>query len=98
VGPYVFAGTDNSEVKAIAVTADVSEAPDVESAIAETVNAFGHIDYCVRSVRTRALFRPIIEQKEETLDCTLSANVKGIWLCERAQIAQILKEGLRSLI
>lgn len=87
----------HDEAKAVTVLADVSKADDVDRAVAETVSAFGRIDYCVNSAGTGGLFGPITEQKEETLDKTLSINVKGIWLCERAQIAQMLKQNLRPL-
>ncbi|KAJ4299358.1 hypothetical protein N0V90_004603 [Kalmusia sp. IMI 367209] len=87
----------NPETKTVTITADVSSSKDVDRAIAETVAAFGRIDYCVNSAGTGGLFAPITEQKEETLDKTLAINVKGIWLCERAQIAQMLKQELRPL-
>ncbi|KAJ4368560.1 hypothetical protein N0V86_009466 [Didymella sp. IMI 355093] len=85
------------DAEAVTVVADVSKADDVDRAVAETVKAFGRIDYCVNSAGTGGLFGPITEQKEETLDRTLNVNVKGIWLCERAQIAQMLKQDLRQL-
>lgn len=87
----------HGDAKAITVVTDVSKADDVDHAVAEAVKAFGRIDYCVNSAGTGGLFGPITEQKEETLDKTLSINVKGIWLCERAQIAQMLKQDLRPL-
>lgn len=87
----------NGDAKVITVIADVSRADDVDRAVTETVKAFGRIDYSVNSAGTGGLFGPITEQKEETLDKTLSINVKGIWLCERAQIAQMLKQDLRPL-
>ncbi|KAF9690532.1 hypothetical protein EKO04_011278 [Ascochyta lentis] len=86
-----------NEAKVLTVTADVSVADDVERPITEAVRAFGRIDYCVNSAGTGGLFGPITEQKEETLGKTLNVNVKGIWLCERAQIAQMLKQDLRPL-
>ncbi|KAL1597310.1 hypothetical protein SLS60_008894 [Paraconiothyrium brasiliense] len=85
------------DVKAIVIVADVSSSEDVDRAIAETVATFGRIDYCVNSAGTGGQFAPITEQEEETLDRTLAINVKGIWLCERAQIAQMLKQDLRPL-
>jgi NAD(P)-dependent dehydrogenase (short-subunit alcohol dehydrogenase family) len=85
------------DAEAVTVVADVSKSDDVDRAVAETVKAFGRIDYCVNSAGTGGLFGPITEQKEETLDRTLNVNVKGIWLCERAQIAQMLKQDLRKL-
>jgi NAD(P)-dependent dehydrogenase (short-subunit alcohol dehydrogenase family) len=87
----------HAEAKIISVKVDVSVAEDIDRAIVETVGAFGRIDYCVNSAGTGGLFGPITEQKEETLDKTLNINVKGIWLCERAQITQFLKQDLRPL-
>lgn len=87
----------NSETKITSIAGDVSVAEDVDRAIATTVGAFGRIDYCVNSAGTGGLFGPILDQKEETLDKTLNINVKGIWLCERAQLGQMLKQDLRPL-
>lgn len=87
----------SKDVKAITVVADVSISNDVDRAIAATIAAFGRIDYCVNSAGTGGEFAPIAEQREEVLDKTLAINVKGIWLCERAQITQMLKQELRSL-
>lgn len=86
-----------SDAKTATFVTDISKADDVERAVAGTVSAFGRIDFCVNSAGTGGLFVPITEQQEETLDKTLNINVKGIWPCERAQIAQMLKQDLRPL-
>ncbi|KAL1603117.1 hypothetical protein SLS59_004775 [Nothophoma quercina] len=85
------------ETKVEWTTADVSIATNVDYVVSEPVKAFGRIDYCVNSAGTGGPFGRITEQDERTLDKTFNINVKGIWLCERAQIAQMLKQDLRLL-
>jgi NAD(P)-dependent dehydrogenase (short-subunit alcohol dehydrogenase family) len=87
----------NAEAKVKTITASVSDAEDVSRAIAETVSAFGRIDYCVNSAGSGGLFGRTTDQEEETLERTLSINAKGIWLCERAQLKQMLMQELRPL-
>ena len=83
------------ETKVEWTTADVSIATNVDYVVSEAVKAFGRIDYCVNFAGTGGSFGRITEQDERTLDKTFNIHVKGIWLCERAQIAQMLKQDLR---
>jgi NAD(P)-dependent dehydrogenase (short-subunit alcohol dehydrogenase family) len=77
------------------VEADVSRADDVERLIDATVEAFGRVDVLVNNAGVMVPIRPITEDDEDTYDRVMAVNAKGVWLCCRAAIAQMVQQPLR---
>jgi NAD(P)-dependent dehydrogenase (short-subunit alcohol dehydrogenase family) len=81
------AGSDGLFVKT-----DVSKASEVESLIAKTTEAFGHLDVAFNNAGVEGVWVPIIRQSEEDWDQTIDINLKGVWLCLKYEIQQMLKQ------
>ena len=77
----------------IFVHADVSKAADVEAMVNKTVEVYGRLDYGFNNAGILAGGGPLHESSEENWDRIISINLKGVWLCMKYEIAQMLKQG-----
>jgi NAD(P)-dependent dehydrogenase (short-subunit alcohol dehydrogenase family) len=75
------------------VKADVSKASEVEALIQKTVEKFGRLDVAFNNAGIEGVWVPLIEQTEEDWDRTIDVNLKGVWLCLKYEILQMLKQG-----
>ena len=78
--------------EAIFVQTDVAQAADVKAVVDKTVATYGRLDYAFNNagVGRGGLLH---ECSEEDWDLVLDINLKGVWLCMKYQIAQMLKQG-----
>ena len=79
--------------EALFVKTDVSKAADVEALVRKTVEKFGRLDVAFNNAGTEGAMIPIAEQSEEQWDRTIDTNLKGVWLCLKHEIRQMLKQG-----
>ena len=75
------------------VQADVSKASDVETLVKKTVEKFGRLDVAFNNAGIEGVLAPIIRQSEEDWDRTIGINLKGVWLCLKYEVRQMLKQG-----
>ena len=74
--------------EAIYVAADVSRRHDVERLVRTTVETFGRLDCAHNNAGIEGT--TLVGTPEETWDRALSINLKGVWLCMQAEIAQMM--------
>ncbi len=72
---------------------DVSKAPDAEKLIEQAVNAYGRLDYAHNNAGVLGKAAPAADCSEEEWDRQIAVNLKGVWLCMRYEIPQMLKQG-----
>jgi NAD(P)-dependent dehydrogenase (short-subunit alcohol dehydrogenase family) len=75
------------------VRADVSKASEVDTLIQKTVERFGRLDIAFNNAGIEGVWVPITKQSEEDWDQTIDINLKGVWLCLKYEILQMLKQG-----
>ena len=75
------------------VKADVSKAAEVESLIQKVVEKFGRLDVAFNNAGVEGVWVPIIRQSEEDFDQTVNINLKGVWLCLKYEIKQMIRQG-----
>lgn len=83
----------DSDVQTCLVTCDVSEEAQVHRMVDDAVAAFGAIHYAVNNAGISS--KPRIRTHElevESYDRVHSVNQRGVWLCERAELRQMLKQ------
>jgi NAD(P)-dependent dehydrogenase (short-subunit alcohol dehydrogenase family) len=76
----------------LALHGDVSKASDVQSMIDQTVATWGRIDVAVNNAGISAPIRAVAETLEEDYDRVMGVNLKGVWLCMRAELQVMLKQ------
>ncbi|MGH8014017.1 MAG: SDR family oxidoreductase [Candidatus Binataceae bacterium] len=79
--------------KAACLNIDVSVARQVETMVAKTVEAFGRIDCAFNNAGIEGKTADTVECTEEIFDRTIAINLKGVWLCMKYEIPQMLKQG-----
>jgi NAD(P)-dependent dehydrogenase (short-subunit alcohol dehydrogenase family) len=84
---------EESGGKAIFVKADVSKASDVEALIGKAVDTYGRLDCAFNNAGTAVGGGPIHDSTEENWDYVMGINLKGVWLCMKYEIRQMLKQG-----
>jgi NAD(P)-dependent dehydrogenase (short-subunit alcohol dehydrogenase family) len=74
------------------VKADVSKANEVEALIQNAVERFGRLDVAFNNAGIEGAWVPIVRQTEEDWDRTIDINLKGVWLCLKYEIRQMLRQ------
>src|ERR1700689_1663388 len=75
------------------VKTDVSKAAEVDALIRKVVEGFGRLDIAFNNAGIEGVWVPIINQSEKDWDQTIDINLKGVWLCLKYEIRQMLKQG-----
>ncbi len=83
--------------RAIAVTADVSNADAVASLVEETKRRFGRVDILFANAAIQ-LSRPVVETTEADWDRIQDVNLKGVYFCCRAVLPAMLQQRAGSIV
>lgn len=62
------------------VTADVTQAADVQKYVKHAMDTFGKIDVFHNNAGIEGVVKPVSEYPEEVFDKLMAVNVKGVWL------------------
>lgn len=79
--------------EAIFVKCDVSSSADVSNMISKTIETFGRLDYAFNNAGIEGSAAPAQDCTEENWDRTIDVNLKGVWLCMKYEIREMLKTG-----
>jgi NAD(P)-dependent dehydrogenase (short-subunit alcohol dehydrogenase family) len=79
--------------KAIFVKTDVARAADVEALLAATLAAYGRLDCAFNNAGIEEEHQRLAESDEAMFDRMMGINVKGVWLCMKHEITQMLRQG-----
>jgi NAD(P)-dependent dehydrogenase (short-subunit alcohol dehydrogenase family) len=77
----------------IALATDVSSSEQVAAMVEQVVARFGRLDIAFNNAGIDIEHEPLALTSEETFDKLMSVNVKGVWLCMKYEILQMLKQG-----
>jgi len=72
---------------------DVSIATEVDALVKKAVDHFGRLDVAFNNAGIEGTWAPIARQSEEDFDRTIGVNLKGVWLCLKYEIRQLLRQG-----
>lgn len=78
--------------KATFVKTDVAKAAEVEALINKGVETYGRLDYAHNNAGIEGPMATTADLTEQDWDRVLSINLKGIWLCMKSEIPQMLKQ------
>ena len=80
------------------VEADVSKSPAVEALVKVTVETFGSLDFAFNNAGIQGEISQTVDCTEENWDRIIGINLKGVWLCMKYEIAQMLKQGAGAIV
>lgn len=78
---------------AVFCKADVSSPAQVEALIEKTVETYGRLDCAFNNAGIFGVQAPVADCTEENWDQTVDINLKGVWLCMKYEIPQMLMQG-----
>jgi NAD(P)-dependent dehydrogenase (short-subunit alcohol dehydrogenase family) len=75
------------------VAADISIATQVEALIKQTVATYGRLDGAFNNAGIEGKMSDTVDYPEDVFDRIMAINLKGVWLCMKYEIPQMLKTG-----
>jgi NAD(P)-dependent dehydrogenase (short-subunit alcohol dehydrogenase family) len=75
------------------IACDVSQSTAVETMIGRIVADHGRLDYAHNNAGVECALAATAEADEADFDRSLLINLKGVWLCMRSEIRQMLRNG-----
>lgn len=78
--------------EALFIECDVSKSSDVKAMVDKTIATFGRLDFAFNNAGIEGVSATIPDTLEENWDKTIDLNLKGIFLCMKYQIPEILKQ------
>lgn len=84
---------DEARADGIFVHCDVSQSAEVEALIKKVVETYGRLDYAHNNAGIAGDIVLTADCTEENWDRTMNINLRGIWLCMKHEIRQMLSQG-----
>jgi NAD(P)-dependent dehydrogenase (short-subunit alcohol dehydrogenase family) len=84
--------------EAIFIKCDVSKSADVKAMVKKTIATFGQLDYAFNNAGIEGDSAPTADCTEENWDKTIAINLKGIWLCMKHEIPEMLRQGKGTIV
>jgi NAD(P)-dependent dehydrogenase (short-subunit alcohol dehydrogenase family) len=75
------------------VLVNVTQAAEVEAMVAAAVSAYGRIDCAHNNAGIEGVFATTADYPEADWDRVMAVNLKGVWLCMKYEIPQMLQQG-----
>jgi NAD(P)-dependent dehydrogenase (short-subunit alcohol dehydrogenase family) len=82
----------------IAVPCDVSKSTDVKTLVEKTITTYGRLDYAFNNAGVEGSVAPVTDWSEEMWDRVCDVNLKGVWLCMKYEIPEMLKQGHGAIV
>ncbi|MEH2452615.1 SDR family oxidoreductase [Nostoc sp.] len=79
--------------EALFVKTDVAQVSQVEALVSKTVETYGRLDFAFNNAGINGGNAPLHEQSLEQFDQLMAINVRGLFLCMKFEIVQMLRTG-----
>ncbi len=85
---------EDSGGEALWAPADVSDSSQVQALVRQTVSAYGRLDCAFNNAGITVTRRtPMVDLTEEEWDRLMGINLKGVWLCLKYEIPEMIRTG-----
>jgi len=89
----------NGSGSAQPITADISSSADVDKMVADAIKQFGRIDCAFNGAGVGSpIGGTIVDYEDDHWDQVMNVNLRGMFLCMRAEIRQMQKQGGGNII
>jgi len=89
---------ENLGGQALVVRCDVTRGEDVQAALNQVIEAFGHLDYAFNNAGAEQQPKPTADITEEEWDRIITINLRGVFLCMKYEIPLMLQHGGGSIV
>lgn len=83
---------DYPDINIKAIEMDVADEAAVNDSVEQTVKEFGRLDYALNNAGIGGALNTTDQIEKSDFERVMSINTTGVWLCQRAQIRQMLKQ------
>lgn len=80
------------------LTTDVTRAAEVEALLTHIVATWGRLDCACNNAGVAEIVPSWLDLTEDAWERVLALNLTGVWLCMRAEIRQMLKQGHGTIV
>ena len=84
--------------EAVFVQVDVTKADEVKGMVESAVATYGRLDFAHNNAGIEGIAGPCVACTEENWDRTININLKGVFLCCKYEIPEMLKAGGGSIV
>jgi len=75
------------------VQTDVKIGAQVKNMVEKTIEKYGRLDIAFNNAGKGGIFQSLVDETEEQYYDQMDTNLKGVWLCMKYEIPEILKQG-----
>ena len=79
--------------EALFVRTDVTQPADVQGLVSACLARYGRLDYACNNAGTEGAIAPLVECSEAQWDAIIGTNLKGVWLCMKAELPAMRAHG-----
>jgi NAD(P)-dependent dehydrogenase (short-subunit alcohol dehydrogenase family) len=87
-----------SGAECLFVRSDVSSEADIKTLVQKTVEIYGRLDCAFNNAGVVSPEKPLHEQSIEDFDKLMAINVRGLFLCMKYEIEQMLTQGSGAIV
>jgi len=77
----------------IFVQTDVRIGEQVRNMVNKTVETYGKLDVAFNNAGLAGIFQTVLNEDEDIFYAQIDTNLKGVWLCMKYEIPEMLKQG-----
>lgn len=92
-GEQAVAELKKMGAEAMFVKTDVADPKQVENLIAQTLSTYQRLDFAINNAGIDGDRAPTADCTEDNWDRVIDINLKGVWLCMKNEIPQMVKQG-----
>jgi NAD(P)-dependent dehydrogenase (short-subunit alcohol dehydrogenase family) len=82
----------------IFVRTDVTSEDDVRALVEKTVKKYGGLDYALNNAGFDEAETTLVEETSEAFDKIMNINVRGVWLCMKYEIPEMIRRGAGAIV
>jgi NAD(P)-dependent dehydrogenase (short-subunit alcohol dehydrogenase family) len=76
----------------LSLVADLTNGDQVKAAFQSVIDQFGRVDYAVNNAGIGSPHTLTADAQDADFERVIGVNVKGVWNCERLELAQMVKQ------
>lgn len=83
----------NASGEAVFIQTDVTQASEIEHLVSKTIETYGQLDCAFNNAGIAGDLSLTADCSEEHWNRVMSINLRGVWLCMKHELSQMLKQG-----